>query len=172
MEATVNTPIPLSMLVADGTTTLYGQARIYNSLGSLSYTVDLNHVAEGIYVGLHTPTLEGYYQIVYQLYTDISRTIPATYDKSGESLDVNSFRTNILRLLGLAHENSVLDAMGYDIDGNMTSARVRCYDNRTHADLARAASPATYNTGLLFSYDVSATYASGNLSKYSILKSL
>ena len=171
MEATLNSPVLLSVLLSDGNTALYAQARLYNSLGSLVNTVDLPHVAEGMYQAEFTPNIEGYFSVVYSFYADSGYSVPANYDKMGETLDVNSFRTNILRLLGLQQENSLIDAQVTDVDGNLTSARLRCYNNRANTVAAAAISPATYSTGLLFSYDVSASYTSGQLTKYSILRS-
>jgi hypothetical protein len=164
MLASLNEPFLLSALLSDGVTTLYPQAKIYNSLGTLVQTVDINHLSGGLYQETFTPTVEGYFSVVYTFYTDVGRTIDANYDKMGENFEVSSLKTNIQRLLGLAHSDSVLDSQSFDVDGNLTYARLRCYDSRANAVLGT-------NTGLLFVYDVSATYTSGALTKYSILKS-
>jgi len=168
--ATVNEPVTLSVLASDGRTDLYGQARLYDSAGFLSATVNLTHAAEGLYQAQHMPTLEGYFSIVYQLFFDAPRTIDAGYDHQGEALDVNSFRTNILKVLGLIHENTVVDLQTYDVDGNLTGARVRAYDSAANASAAAVSSPATYLPGLKFSWQVSAEFTTGLLSKYSILR--
>lgn len=168
--ATVNEAVTLSMLAADGRTDLYGQARVYNSVGGLVATVNLSHAAEGLYQSNYTPTTEGYFQIVFQLYFDAGRTVDAGYEHQGETLDVNSFRTNILRILGLLHENAVVDQQSYDGDGNLTQARIRSYNSATNAANASAVSPASYNTGLLFTWQVDATYSSGSLVKYVITR--
>ena len=168
--ATVNEAVTLSMLASDGRTDLFGQARVYNSLGGLVTTINLSHVAEGVYQSNYTPTAEGYFQVVYQLYFDSGRTVDAGYEHQAETLDVNSFRTNILRILGLLHENAVVDQQSYDGDGNLTQARIRSYNSSTNASNAAAVSPATYNTGLLFTWQVDATYSSGSLVKYVITR--
>lgn len=170
--ATVNEAIVLSMLAADGRTDLYGQVRVYNSAGSLVNTLNMTHTAEGLYSVSHTPTTEGVFSLVYELYFDAGRTVSAGYGKEGEALDVNSFRTNILRTLGLLHQNSVVDNQLYDTDQNLTYARIRCYDTTANASAAAAISPAPYNTGKLFEYEVSASYSGGLLSKYVINKIL
>jgi hypothetical protein len=168
--ATVNEAVTLSILASDGRTDLFGQARVYNASGSLVSTVNLNHVAEGLYSINYTPTTEGYFNVIYQLYFDAGRTVDAGYDHQGETLDVNSFRTNILRVLGLLHENAVVDQQTYDGDGNLLTARIRSYNNSTNASNASAVSPAAYNTGLLFTWQVDAAWASGEAVKYTIVR--
>lgn len=168
--ATVNEAVTLSMLASDGRTDLYGQVRVYNSSGSLIDTLNLAHAAEGVYSVQHTPTTEGYYNLVYQLYFDTGRTVDAGYEHQGELMDVNSFRTNILKNLGLDHENTVVDQQTYDVDGNLQTARVRAYNNATNATNAAAVSPSSYNTGLLFTWNVNAEYSLGLLSKYFIVR--
>src|SRR5574343_219934 len=167
--ATVNEAVTLSMLASDGRTDLYGQARVYNSAGSLVATLSLTHVAEGIYAVQYTPTVEGYYSVAYQLYFDAGFAVDSDYENKGEALDVNSFRTNILRNLGLDHENTVVDQQTYDVDGNLQTARVRAYDSAANAASAAAVSPAAYNTGLKFTWNVNAEYSLGLLSKYFIV---
>lgn len=167
---TPNEPLILSMLAADGRTDLYGRARVYSAGGSLDATVLMSHVAEGMYSALHTPTTEGYYNVVYELFFDPARTIAAGYEKQGEVLDVNSMRTNVLRLLGLVHENSVVDQQVYDSDSNLTGARIRCYDSAVNATSAAAIAPLPYMTGLKFIYEVHASYSAGNLDKYYITR--
>lgn len=168
--ATVNESAILSMLASDGRTDLHAQARVYNSLGALVITLNLTHVAEGLYTINYTPATEGYYNVIYQLYFDSNHTVDAGYEHQGEVLDVNSFRTNILRILGLAHENAVVDLQAYDVDGNLLQARVRSYDTGVNAQAAASISPTAYNTGLRFTWQVDATYSSGNLSKYGIIR--
>lgn len=168
--ATVNEAVTLSMLASDGRTDLFGQARVYNSVGSLVATISLTHVAEGVYSVQYTPTIEGYFNIVYQLYFDAAHTVDAGYEHQGEIMDVNSMRTNVLKLLGLVHENSVVDQQTYDVDGNLQTARVRAYATAIDASNAAAVSPSSYNTGLKFTWQVNAEYSLGLLSKYFIVR--
>jgi hypothetical protein len=158
------------MLASDGRTDLFGQARVYNAAGALVATVNLSHVAEGIYAAQYTPTSEGYSNVVYQLYFDAGRSVDAGYEHQGELLDASSFRTNILKSLGLVHENSVVDQQTYDSEGNLQSARIRAYDSAVNASNAAIASPAAYNTGLRFTWQVTSEYSSGLLSKYFIVR--
>lgn len=156
------------MMAADGRSDLFGQAKVYNSVGSLVTTIPVNPVADGLYSGSWTPTLEGYYSVRYEFFFDNAYLIPAGYEVHGETIDVTSFKANILRLLGLVHENSVVDLVAYDVDGNMIQSRIRTYDSAANSMAALAASPAGYPTGLRFQYQVSATYSGGVLTKYHI----
>jgi hypothetical protein len=124
--ATPNVAISLHAQAGNGLTTLFAEAKVYSSSGVLVATVNLPHIVGGLYGNTYTPTAEGMYTIVYQLFDDVLKTIPAQFDKDIETLDVNSERTNITRILGLAHENSVIDLTTYNIDGNLVSSRVRC----------------------------------------------
>lgn len=166
--ATPNVATPLHAVASDGATALFVQAKIYDALGALVTTIPLPHVVAGLYVASYTPPTEGLFTVIYTFYTDPGFTIPALYDVGVETLDVNSERTNILRLLGLLHENAVVDLNVYDADENLTSARIRVYDSSANATAASAISPAAYLVGLRFEYTVTATYAGGLLKKYVI----
>lgn len=165
LSATVNQSAPVQMAAADGNTALFAQARVYNAAGAVVTTINLTHMAEGIYAGTWTPTIEGYFTVVYQFYTDAGYTTPAAYDKQAETFDVNSIKTNLLRILALHNENSVIDQQVYNPDGNITSARIRCYDSKANALLASTA-------GLQFQYAMSASYAGTFLSNFTMTREL
>lgn len=170
IQATVNEPTLLAMLATDGRTDLYAQMRIYSSANVLVTTINLTHVAEGAYQALWTPTTEGDYSTVGQFFFDPSHLVDAGYEKQGENINVNTLKTNIARLLGLAHENTVVDQQTYNGDGLLLTARIRTYDSAVNASAAFSISPATYNTGLKYVYQVQATYSSGDLASYTILR--
>ena len=161
--ATTNVPTPLHMLAANGQTNLFGRARVYDENTVLVDTISLSHVVEGIYSNTYTPTTEGIYSIVYQFFVDPGLTVPAAFDKVVETLDVNSVRTNVMRILGLVHDNSVVDQQTYNADRQMLSARIRNYDSKANADLAGV-------TGLLFTWNVVASYTGLNLSNFKITR--
>jgi hypothetical protein len=165
LQATVNQPVPLQVLVADGRTDLFAQVRVYTAAGFLLTTLSAPHVAEGMYGVSWTPTTEGYYSVISQIYFDAGFTIDAGYEKQGESVDVNSIKTNILRLLGLQHDNTVIDMQVYDVNGNLLSARVRVYDTKPNAITAGL-------TGLQFQYSVTAAYITGQLSNYTMVRDI
>jgi len=153
--ATPNVPVSLHAIASDGNVSLFGQARIYTSAGSLLTTINLNHIAEGIYGIQYVPSVEGILTVIYQLYLDVDRTMPANFDKSTETIDVNSERTNITRILGLLYENSVFDQQTYSAEGLLLSGRVRSYDSKDNAVLAGGA-------GLLFTWTVESQYDVNN----------
>ena len=66
-------------------------------------------------------------------------------------------------IAGLLHENSVIDQQNYDADGNLESARLRCYDSKAYAEAAGA-------TGLLYTFSIAAVYTSGLLSSYTLVR--
>ena len=169
---TPNAAITLSLLASDGRTDLYAQCTIYDDAGSTVSTETLTHVDQGLYTVQHTPTTAGYFSLVYDFFFDPAFTISAGYQKQGETLDVNDSRTNILRLLGLVHENSVVDEHVYDSEGKLLNARIRTYDNAGNAAAAAAISPAPYPTGLTFQYGMSAVYVSGLLDRYYITRQM
>lgn len=172
IAATTNESTLLALMAGDGKSDLYGQMKIYNASSVLVATVNLANVSGGLYHGTWTPTIEGDYSAVGQFYTDSGYTIDAGYYVQGENITVTDIKTNILRIMGLVHENSVVDQQTYDSDGNLVQARVRKYNNAANASAAYTASPAAYNTGLLFTWQVNAIYTSGALSNYSIIRVL
>jgi hypothetical protein len=154
LRATLNETIPLAALVSDGNTGLYPRTTVLNS--SLS-TVDVlypTHATKGLYSCDWTPAAEGYYMTVVEFFLDALHTVPASaYPNGGESIEVTSDKTNILRILGLNHENAVLDNQTYDGARRLTSARLRAYDSAANAALAGLG-------GLLFEWTVAAAYDS------------
>lgn len=170
LTTTVNEATVLSILAADGRTDLYAQIRVYDSLGGLTATVNPPHITEGLYQIAYTPSVEGVFSYVGQFYLDAGRTLDAGYDKQGETLTVDNTKNLILRILGLQHQNALVDSTVHDADRNLTSARIRVYDSDVNVAAAAAISPATYNTGLLFQYQISASFFSGVLQKYRIEK--
>lgn len=163
--ATLNEPVPLQVLAADGRTDLYAQIRVYNAAGMLLNTLPAPEIAEGLYGVSWTPNIEGYYTYIAQLYFDSAFTVDAGYEKQGDSVDVNSTKTNILRLLGLHHENAIVDSQSYDGAGNLLTARVRLYNSLTTAQTQDV-------SGLIAQYSITASYTNGQLSNYMMVREL
>jgi hypothetical protein len=161
--ATPNVLIPLHVIAANGQTDLYGQVKIYSAIGVLVATVNLDHIVDGLYGTTYVPVTEGIYTLVYALYTDLGRTVAAKFDREVETLDVNSERINIVKLLGLVHENTVFDQQTYNGNGQLLTGRIRSYDTKTNADLASG-------SGLLFTWHISAAYSGTNLIDYKLTR--
>ena len=167
LRATLNEAIAVQMLASDGDTSLFGRFRVYDSGGTLKTTINLPHLAEGLYGAEWTPDTEGHYGAVYELFFDSGRTNSAIdlFPKQGESIEVSSDKTNITRLLGLVHDNAVLDQTNYNSDGRLVSARLRIYDTKTNAQAAGA-------TGKLFEYAIATVFVAGLVNTYTMTREL
>lgn len=161
LRATIDEPVPLQVQAADGRTDLFARARVYETGNSTPIsTVALPHIAGGLYGSTITFTIDGYFTSQYQLFTDAGFTAEAKYDIEVEVIEANSDKTNILRLLGLTHHNSVLEPLVYNAEGCMTDAQVRAYDSEANAQLDDG------STGLLFSWTIKVTYTGGQMTNY------
>lgn len=165
LRATLNEPVPLQVFVPDGNTGLFARVRIIDTLGAIVTTLYPLHQTLGLYAVTWTPTSEGYFSAVYDLFLDAGLTLPADYERDAETLEVSSDKTNITRLLGLHHENSLLDMEVYGTNGRLASARLRMYNSAANLAAAFASSPAGGTTGLLFTWQITATYDGMNQSK-------
>lgn len=166
-HATPNEQIPLEALITDGNTDLFGEARVYDANSNLVAVLDLTYQTDGLYRATWTPTDEGYYTVIYSFFYDNLKTISADdeYPKAGEQINVTSEKTNIMRILGLLHENAVLDQTIYTAEGVLTGGRLRVYDSKANALLAGS-------TGLIYEYKITADISAGLTQKYSITREL
>ena len=167
LRATLGEPIPLQVLLPDGQEGLYVIATVSTAQGALVAEFSLEHQVKGLYSYGWTPTAEGYYSIIYDVYMDQALQEPAgVYDRDGEQVEVTSEKTNLTRLLGLQHENSVVDQQTYSPTGKLLTARVRAYDSTLHAALSGT-------EGLRYTWTMQAQYnpATDQLENYRILRS-
>lgn len=162
LRATIDEPVPLQVQVADGRTDLFARVRIYDISGTEigGSPISLPHIADGLHGATATFNTEGYFTAQYQIFEDAGFAAPASYDFEVEVIEANSDKTNLLRLLGLTNENSVLEPTAYDAEGCMTDAKIRAYNSGANAALDDGA------TGLLFSWTIKVTYTGGQLTKY------
>jgi len=159
----LNEVTPIRLLSADGSTSLFGRINIYNSSGVLVTTLSANHLAEGLYTADWNPTIEGTYTAVGQFFFDSLFTIDADYEKTMDDIDVSTVKANIIRLLGLVQENTVIDQQVYDLQSNLTGARIRTYNSKSNATAAGV-------TGLVASYTMTAVYSSNKLVDYKVVR--
>ena len=164
LRATLGEAIPIQVQVSTGQSDLFGRARVYNITGTLVFTFSLPHIADGLYGTTHIFTAGGHYTVIYQLFTDVGLTTPSTFDIEAEAIEANSDKTNILRILGLTHDNVKIDSQTYDTENNLLTSRIRHYDTETNANTGGAA-------GLLNTWQVTATYTAGLLSDYRVTRS-
>lgn len=152
LRATLNEPVPLQALANDGKTDLYVRVTVYSPAHAVVATLYPLHIAKGLYSVNWTPTAEGYFAAVYEFFIDPGYTVVAyDYPQAGETIEVCSDKTNIMRLLALNHENAVLDQQTYDAGRRLLTARLRGYDSQANALLAGT-------QGLLFEWYIQAGY--------------
>ena len=165
LRVTLNEPVPLKVFVPDGNSSLFTRVRVVDAAGSLVTTLSLVHQLAGLYAVTWTPGTEGYYTAIYDLFLDAGFTMPADYDPDIDLIEVSSDKINILRLLGLHHENALLDMEVYGSNGRLASARLRKYDTAVNLAAAAASSPSGGTVGLMFEWTIGATYDGMNQSK-------
>ena len=165
LRATLNEPVPLQIFVPDGRTDLFARVRLVDVTGATADTLYPLHQTGGLYSVTWTPAVEGYFSAVYDLYVDPALMVQADYERNAEVVEVSSDKTNITRLLGLHHENSLLDQQIYTGNGRLATARLRMYDSAASLAAASATSPAGGTAGLLYTWTISATYDGSNQSK-------
>jgi hypothetical protein len=163
LKATLGEEAPIQVQVSTGQTNLFARAKIYNINGGLVTSLSLPHLVEGLYGDTYIFSSAGHYTVVYQLFTDSGFLTASDFDIQAEVIEANSDKTNLVKLLGLTYDNSVLDSHVYDGDGLLLSVRVRNYDSKTNALLGGAA-------GLVNTWNISATYVGGRLNTYKVLR--
>jgi len=163
LSVSLNEAVKLRLLAADGASALFARVRLYNASGLLVSSLPMAHVAEGLYEASWTPAVEGLYSAVGQLFLDAGLTVDAGYEHVLEDVEVSTSKAALARLLGLVQENTVIDAQAYDVQGNLTSARIRTYDSKANALAAGAA-------GLVASYTMTATYTANQLTDYKVVR--
>lgn len=163
IRATLGEEVPIQVQVSTGQINLFARAKVYDINGTLVNTMPLPHIVEGLYGDTYTFSSVSHYTIVYQLFTDAGFNNASDFDIQAEIIEVNSDKTNLVKLLGLTYDNSVLDSHVYDGDGLLLSVRVRNYDSKANALLGGAA-------GLVNTWNISATYVGGRLNTYKVLR--
>lgn len=165
LRATLNEPVPLQIFVPDGRTDLFARVRVVDAAGTPVTTLYPLHQTAGLYSVTWQPSSEGYFSAIYDLYLDAGLTTMAEYERSAEVIEVSSDKTNIARLLGLHHENSLLDQQVYTANGRLSAARLRMYNSAAALAAASATSPNGGTDGLLYTWSISATYDVSNQSR-------
>ena len=160
-----NVAIRLLTVTSDGNSSLFCRATVYDSSGVSLGNVSLPSAGSGMYAAQYTFTASGQYSVLYKMYTDAGFTTPAQYDQAADQVDVSDFKSGINRILGLLHENTVVDLQTYDGNGQLLTSRIRSYDSKANANLAGAA-------GLLYSWTMTAVYTGANLTNFSIVRDL
>ena len=127
---------------------------IYNG-SNVSFT----ELGDGHYYASFTPNKVGNWMLV---------VYHSTYFSWGKSNsiqvfnnDFDSISTILTRILGLTQENYFVDNTIYDTEGNMTSSRIRIYDDSVSVGSG---------SNIMATYSVSASYIGNQMDKYSVTK--
>ena len=127
---------------------------IYNG-SNVSFT----ELSDGHYCASFTPNKVGNWMLV---------VYHSTYFSWGKSdsiqvfnNDFDSISTVLTRILGLTQENYLVDNTIYDTEGNMTSSRIRIYDDSVSVGSG---------SNIMATYSVSASYIGNQMDKYSVTK--
>ena len=78
--------VPVATILEDGDISQYPQAVVYDPLGTILTTLDLSHVANGMYTASYSMPSENLIEIVYIVYSDAGHTTENT--KYGRDLDI------------------------------------------------------------------------------------
>ena len=121
--------------------------------------VTISELGDGHYYAEFTPTMIGDYMLV---------VYHTTYFPWGKSNNIKVFNNDfdtisvvVERILGLTQENFYVDNTIYDTEGNMTSSRIRIYDDSVSVG---------GSSNIMATYAVSASYINNQMDKYSVVK--
>lgn len=106
--------------------------KIFDVTGTIELVSEQSTVFNAIsksYIGTLVPSISWMNQAVGS-YIIIWSVLNTTDDFSSvytEDLQINIDKNKIDKILGLVHQNILIDQTGYDIHGNLSNARVRIY---------------------------------------------
>jgi hypothetical protein len=150
--------VTLSLTLEDGTAAgVFPQATVYNPAGAPLGTVDLTHAAKGRWTGpfaLPATTPGGIHKVHYAVYLDAAHTLldplhgadeeefntdfRAIFDElRANSGGAGSYGQALKVLLGITGKaNMRIDKTVYDVNGFLTSARIRIFETSALASAA------------------------------------
>ena len=104
ITAKVGELVQLSLTLYNGASGMYPRAYVYSQGIAIPMQVDLAHVTQGVYRGLHTAGGAGRYTVLYVVFSNSLRTNEATnYARSEDTLhvlptDLEGVRQQVSRL--------------------------------------------------------------------------
>lgn len=85
IQGFVEDSLLLELMLADGDTGMFPRATVYNDAGALQATIDLTHVALGLYQGLWTSPTAGHFSVAFVVYSNSGHTtVSNKYDRTAE----------------------------------------------------------------------------------------
>jgi len=169
IEITIGETARLALVLGDGDAAQYPRARIYQvGVAVPVSTLDLTHLAEGLYENSWIPPDLGVYQVIYTVYQDSGHT--TTNPRYSKELDQLFVRDNLeqqiltlvqeikLEIEALAEQenNTYIDNTQYDDCCQVLSSRIRVFDTKAHCEAATDGGSETL--GLLATYQVVVDY--------------
>lgn len=178
IPAAVGEPVLLSLTLADDRDDMYPQAKIYEGASAtLVATIDLDHTVLGKYEAEWNPTAVGTYTSMFSIFSDVGHTVeltPFVYSREVEQIIVmynsnDDLAALMSRILGLVHENAFIDNTVFDVNGQLTAARVRLFDSK--ANVQAATDGGSETTGLIATYTIESEYEMpGRMKQYRMMK--
>lgn len=163
LPATVGTPVPIVMILEDGSETQHPQVELYAPGGLVPLAVvDLDHKVKGRYEASWTPPSANVFSAHFFVYADAGHTIEnIVYVRAIEQVvatdsNLDDLAAKIIRALGLLHENAFIDNTVHDALGSLVAARIRLFDSKTNVEAATDGGSET--TGLVATYEIETTY--------------
>jgi hypothetical protein len=151
------------MILEDGNETQYPRALVYAAGGAAPLaTIDLPHLHLGRYEADWTPSTAGVFSVVFVTYADSGHTVEnVTYTRAVDQVfvtqsDMDDLAAQIVRILGLVHENVFIDNTVHDAFGSLVAGRIRIFDSKANVELATDGGSET--TGLVATYEIETSY--------------
>ena len=142
IEVITGDTVLLELVLADGDTTRFPQAEIYDSAGVaiVASPVNLSHVADGLYQGTFTAPAIGGYSIIYITYSDaLHTTLVGNIERVSEHMRVtNAVQDDVWAeaLPGAFGAGSAGSIVGTNLDATISSR-----STLTQADILSDATP-------------------------------
>lgn len=103
----------------------------YNGVVQVAYPVTITEISSGEYKTTFTPNAVGFWVVVIGTSAYLQWR-EGEYDVV-EASPINDLYAMVKRVLGLTHENMRIDETSYDADGQLTSARIRLFNDSADA---------------------------------------
>jgi len=137
--------------------------KIYNASGTDQFSTvspNLQELGDGNYRLKFTPDIKGMWSVI------VKHTSYFPFGKGNDIMvndyDMNDVGDSLKRILGLTQENYYVYDTVYDVDLNMTSSKIRIYEDGATIG---------GTTDIIAEYNVTATYGSnGRMDTYSVEK--
>ena len=136
IEAVISQPLLLELALTDGVSSKFPRAKVYTDIGALVATIDLPHIASGLYQGTWTPSTTGQFNVHYTVFSDAGHTIAdVTYERVADHVLVRALDQDLAfrKLLGHHGENTRDDVLTYDANNRPLTFRRRVFASKAAA---------------------------------------